>query len=40
MSKNIDFVENSNFIRGSIEAAARGYSGINLQKITHGGIPL
>ena len=40
IAKNLDFVENSNFIRGSTEAAALSCSGVNSQKNTHGGALL
>ena len=36
--ENRDFVENSNFIRGSTEAAVRDCSGVNLQENTLGRV--
>ena len=38
--ENLDFVENSNFIKEDAEGAVCGCSGINLQKNTHRGILL
>ena len=32
---NLDFVENSNFIRGDAEAAARKFSGVNSRNIIY-----
>ena len=40
IAENLDFVENSDFIRGSTEAAVRSCCGINSQENTHGGVPL
>ena len=40
IAENLNFVENINFIRESIVAAACGYSGTNLQKITQEGLSL
>ena len=40
IAESLNFVENINFIRESIVAAACRYSGTNLQKITQGGLPL
>ena len=38
ITENLGYVENSNFIRGSTEAAVRGCSGINSKENTGGGI--
>ena len=40
VAENSDFVENSNFIRKSTEAAVRGCSGMNWQEDTHGVVLL
>ena len=40
IAENLNFVENINFIRESIVAAACGYSGTNLQKMTQEGLSL
>ena len=32
ITENLDFVENSNFIKGNTETAVPGYSGVNLKK--------
>ena len=37
IGQNLDFVENSNFIRESIGAGFRGFSAVNSQENTHGG---
>ena len=38
ITENLGFVENSNFIRGSTDAAVRGCSGINSKENTRGRI--
>ena len=40
IAEDLCFVENSNFIRGSTEAGIHGWSGINSQKNTRGGVPI
>ena len=40
IAENLDFVENSNFIRGNTEAVVRCCSGVNCQKNIHGGVLL
>ena len=40
IAENLDFVENSDFIRESIEAAFHGCSVINSQENTCGGVVL
>lgn len=37
-NRKLDFVENSNLIIESLEAAVHGSSGINSQKINYGGF--
>ena len=37
IAENLDFVENSNFVRRSIEAGSSLYSGVNSQENTCGG---
>ena len=39
-SENLDFVENSNFIRESTEAAVRGFSGKNSRENPLDGVQL
>ena len=40
IAENLDFVENSNFIRGSTEVAVRGCPGENSQENTRGRVLL
>ena len=37
MPENLDFVENSNFVRGSAKAGFRGCSTVDSQEKTRGG---
>ena len=40
IAENLDFVENSDFIRGSKETFVRSCSHVNFQKNAHGGFQL
>ena len=40
IAEHLDFAAIGSFIREKTEAAVRGYSGTNLLKTTHEGVPL